>query len=415
MYNKDTKTVLLGGAEIKDFRIVTPKDANVLETMLANHLALYLKDNYGYTLTVADDTLENEKEILIGNTARTTLSVETNSFAIAFSEGKLQLAMEGLRGFEGIFEYLDNTLLCSDKECSYSDSFTYKGMARNTLDDGSELINTKSGDIRVMFYNVYGWSGHGPNEVRHLLQTEMVKAYAPDVLCLQEYGQHPPHVTYHEGFTPLMKEIGYIDASVETTYINNTPLFYRADKLELINSGCWLYSQPNNANSKSITWAILEVKSTRKRFIAISTHMMYDQPGIDANAARIQNAKEILSVIAEIRADEAFKNLPLVMGGDLNCFVNSDPHKILAADGGLQRAFNVAAIKNDSNNIHNYATWNDDAGVFTQWVPVNGNNSGAIDHAYVSPNTLVKTYATVKTLVPLWTSDHMPLIVEIDI
>ena len=40
---------------------------------------------------------------------------------------------------------------------------------------------------------------------------EIVKEYAPDVLCLQEYGQMPPHVCYHECFTPLMQANGYVD------------------------------------------------------------------------------------------------------------------------------------------------------------------------------------------------------------
>ena len=404
------KTAVFGGVELKDFTIVTPKNANILDTLLANYLVYYLEDNYGYTLTVTDDTQETENEILIGNTARSTLTAEKNSFAVALNDGKLQLAIDGMRGFEGLYEYINSTLLYSskDKEYSYDTGFAYASAAKSSINDGSSLADSSLGDIRVMYYNVY-WHGNGPDDVRHALQTEMIKSYAPDVICAQEYASY-----HHDGCTPLLEKLGYADASVTTAYVNNTPLFYRTDKLKLVSSGCWLYSQPNNGDSKSITWAVLEVKATGERFIAISTHMMYDQPGIDANAARIQNAKEMLSVISAIRSNAAFKDLPIIMGGDLNCRVGSEPQNILI-DGGLKRAYDLATEKNNNSGHHAYPTWSTDVGMFTEWTPVSGVNTNAIDHAFVSEGVVVKAYATLTSLVPLWLSDHMPLIVDIDL
>ena len=148
---------------------------------------------------------------------------------------------------------------------------------------------------------------------------------------------------------------------------------------------------------------------------AISTHMMYDQPGIDANAARVQNAHEMLNVISDIRAlDHAFADIPLIMGGDMNCNESSEPQKIFTA-AGLIRAFRAAGEKNDNCCLHPYPTWSDDDGTFVRWVCVGGTNENAIDHVYVSENVTVKTYASVTSTVPLWCSDHMPLIVEINI
>ena len=401
----------LGSTVLTDWRIVTKKNASVLETMLARHISLYFKNTRNTPLPISDDTTETANEILVGSTTRTTLAPEKNGFAVSFTGGKLQLVMDGLRGFEGLLEYLESCLLCSQ----ISDGFSYAAKPKNELDDGTRLIDSRLGDIRVMFYNVYGWSGYGPSNVRHAMQTEIVKEYAPDVLCLQEYGQMPPHVCYHECFTPLMQANGYTDASVPTDYVNNTPLFYRRDKLSLIKSGCFLYSKPNNANSKSITWAVLRVKATGKSFIAISTHMMYDQPAIDANAARVQNAHEMLNVISDIRSlDHAFADIPLIMGGDMNCNESSEPQKIFTA-AGLIRAFRVAEEKNDNCCLHPYPTWSDDDGTFVRWVCVEGTNENAIDHVYVSENVTVKTYASVTSTVPLWCSDHMPLIVEINI
>ena len=78
----------------------------------------------------------------------------------------------------------------------------------------SSFMSNKNGDVRAMFYNIYGWMWYpdkenspnlssGPIELRQKLQAEMISSYAPDVLGMQEYS-----IYYHKGMTPRLFELG---------------------------------------------------------------------------------------------------------------------------------------------------------------------------------------------------------------
>ena len=108
----NSNSAALGSTVLTDWRIVTKKNASVLETMLAKHISLYFKNTCNTPLPISDDITETANEILVGNTTRTTLAPEKNGFAVSFTGGKLQLVMDGLRGFEGLLEYLESCLLC---------------------------------------------------------------------------------------------------------------------------------------------------------------------------------------------------------------------------------------------------------------------------------------------------------------
>jgi len=54
--------------------------------------------------------------------------------------------------------------------------------------------------------------------------------------------------------------------------------------------------------------------------------------------------------------------------------------------------------------------------VYTQWNRVEDKPYlQSIDHVYVTPNTNVKTFYVASDLYCRWTSDHMPLLIEIDL
>lgn len=410
--NYGISKVTLGGSELKDYRIVVSSDASAMERLIANELKAHLTQEYGYTLEIVDDGTSSQfLEVLVGNTSRTNVSAGKHEFIIDFESGKLQLAASDIRGYEALEEYLFSTFLYAKnkKEYVYEDGYSYSGKAENILADGTLCASEKLGDVRCMFYNVYGWVGYGPNDVRLDLQKQLISAYAPDVLCFQEYADF-----YHADFTSLLTKMGYSDASVNTTYINNTPLFYNTKTLNLVESGCHLFTGPNNSNTKSLTWAVLQTKNG-ERFIAISMHLMYDMKGLeDPNAVRVENVKEVMSVIDSIRSKSDYDQLPLIMGGDFNAYLDSDPQNLLISKG-YKYAWNEAQSKNDTKGLHSWSIWSDEEEMWSKIPAIEGDHTKAIDHAFVDGDITVKRYAAVTSKVALWVSDHMPLFVDIDI
>lgn len=403
-------SVLCCGTELSQYRMVIPENATVNESMLANNLRYHLSQQYGHDFEIVTDSQpEAEFEILIGQTERTTATADGSGYTVSASGGKLQLYAGNMRGYEALDEYVRQELLRAGSGANYTidEGFSHSGRPVNSLNDGTLLSEERTGDVRTMFYNVYGYSESGPVSLRQQMQLELLKVYQPDVLGMQEYS-----AAYHSAFTAMLNGIGYRQVEVSAGTANYTPLFYRADRLEVLDSGYLRYDGPNDANSKSVTWAVFRIRESGKRFIAMSTHFMWSQPGIDANAARVSNAREITALISELRSNAAYRELPVIFGGDLNCQVSSEPLRIVTG-GGMQNAHDKAERKNDSNGYHSYATYDTANQVYVQIPSVTGSYASAIDHAMVSANVTVNTFASLISPYTLYCSDHMPVITDL--
>lgn len=407
------KSISCAGNELNQYQIVYPQNATVHEKLFAKLLQYYLHSNYGYDLDIVKDSEEAaEYEILIGNTNRTTLQPESTYFAVLVQNNNLQLNATNMQSYEALYDYITKELLPSGEEQCHiiPDSFTYNASHTLSLEAGTFLSTESFGNVRCMFYNVYGWTAQcGPVAERQKLQIELIKTYMPDVLACMEYSTY-----YHSAFTYMLRQNGYTEVEIEETTANYTPLFYNKKRVKVIDSGYQLYTGANDVNSKSATWAVLELLENGKQFIAISTHLMYNQPGIDANAARVSNAKELISLIAELQNIPEYKDLPLIVGGDLNCNTASEPITVLK-ESGLRLAWDIAEKKNDIRGIHDYVTYDKDYETYSAWSIRPGGYAGSIDHAFVSDNVTVKSFFTLTDMYALISSDHMPELVEINL
>lgn len=287
------------------------------------------------------------------------------------------------------------------------------------------------GAVRVMFYNHHGQLAGlcGPVDWCEQLQTELVSVYRPDVLALQEF---TPWRSAKPGcLGDRLRAIGY--TQVNGGYADNfTPLFYRADTLELIDSGFHLYSeymndqnQPdpqgaykiNNGKSKSLTWAVFEQRSGGKRFIAVSTHFMYIADPTDpecpltaeqAEAAQLIDAAELLAVIGELRARPEYSGLPVIAGGDLNAFPDSAPVQTLQAGGLTWLSAPGAAETLIENSPCGYPTFDVEKGYYTAFGQKLNRPEQIIDHAFVQGDLTVLDYITITDRSACYSSDHCP-------
>ncbi len=121
-----------------------------------------------------------------------------------------------------------------------------------------------------------------------------------------------------------------------------SPLFYRADKFELLDSSTfWLSQYPDSAGfigwdgacTRIATWAKLRDRATGKVFMAVNTH--FDHVGTEA---RRQGALLIIRRIKDIVGDR-----PAVLTGDFNVNDRSEAYRTLTTnDFVLRDAYKIA-------------------------------------------------------------------------
>lgn len=415
-YGIDTITCV--DSELSEYKIVIPKAADVSEEIFAYTLRYHLLKNYGYELSVTDDSRsESEYEILIGNTSRSNVTPEENGYAVVVNGKKLQMTADGMLGWEGLHNYVMYDLFKSTLAAKYtlSQDFDVNKKTDLSLDDGSYFTANRTGDVRYMVYNVYGYGEGGPISMRQQLQQDIISAYLPDIIGFQEYT-----ATFHKNLTPLLIELGYTAVEVDTTidgveYVNFTPMFYRADKLTQKAAG---FNIQLNANPKELTktttWAVFET-AEGKELGAVTAHFMWSGDSLATNheELRRQHASDIVALANKLRSEYG---VPVIFGGDLNCSLRSAPVNILT-EGGFAIAQNVApeGSRNNNNGHHGYAVYDTVNKQYTGVFIPKGKYTGSIDHLFATEGVTVKGFATLCSYYTAIASDHSPLIMDIEL
>ena len=120
-----------------------------------------------------------------------------------------------------------------------------------------------------------------------------------------------------------------------------SPLFYRTDKFELLDSSTfWLSQYPDSAGfigwdgacTRIATWAKLRDRATGKVFMAVNTH--FDHVGTEA---RRQSARLIRQ-----KMDSLAGGRKRILTGDFNVSDQSEAYRILQADPSLRDAWRAA-------------------------------------------------------------------------
>ncbi len=150
--------------------------------------------------------------------------------------------------------------------------------------------------------------------------------YAPDLFGLQETQEK--HMPIYSELIPGYKYV-YFDND-GTTY-NSQPIFYRADKFELLESGIqWMSDTPDvrskyeeSAYTRSFTYALLKDVATAETLLMVNTHVDYRD---DGNKKQIKKLLEIV--------DAKYPNIPKFFIADWNMYRTSDGYAILR-DAGM--------------------------------------------------------------------------------
>ncbi len=156
-----------------------------------------------------------------------------------------------------------------------------------------------------------------------------------------------------------------------------SPLFYRTDKFEVLDSNTfWLSQYPDSAGfigwdgacTRIATWAKFKDKATGKIFMGVNTH--FDHVGV---VARREAALLIIQRIKEIVGDK-----PAILTGDFNVTDDSEAYKTITTNEFvLKDAYKMTDNKIGPNyTFHDYGR-----------TPIN--ERGKIDFIFVTPQIKV--------------------------
>ena len=188
--------------------------------------------------------------------------------------------------------------------------------------------------IRVMSVNVrYGTAPDGanawPNRRDLLMRT--IRAFDPDLLGAQEALAFQCDELRGELSGHAFIGVGRDDGKLKGEF---SPIFYRADRFERIDSGqFWLSETPDVAGSKSwdsafprlATWMRLrDRRSGGRELLYVNTHWDHAGPHARLHAARLIRDR-ITPLVGPGAA--------VVITGDLNCTEDDEPYAVLLGRG----------------------------------------------------------------------------------
>ncbi len=220
-----------------------------------------------------------------------------------------------------------------------------------------------------------------------------------DVVGMQE-----PFWNQMADMEKILPEYGWVGLSTDGKpsegYWHYNPIFYRKDRIELINWGTfWLSETPEVPGSKSwdtgtsrfCTWAHLKDRTSGKDFFEFNAH--FDNVGENA---RIESAKLIVQKTKEIAGEK-----PFYFNGDLNVPADSEPYRILSS--ALVDSYHSCQNKENAD-IPSYNAWS-----AIQHSDANEN----IDHLFISPNSNALHWKlNILSVDSLYPSDHFPIVVD---
>lgn len=401
----------LARSSVSDYTVVYSTGSEYEEGEgIALQVGKLISDATGCKLAVAPDTqFKGRKAINIINSGRQDLfcyEVKTVSGRITIDGGGVWAMLKGGRL---LAEQLKNGSVPS----SWKTSGTVEG----------EFLFPRAEDsnLRILDDNIWDYSAETIPEawqklgvdcrdsVRAPQFAQLVRAYMPDVLNLQEYSTH-----MHRMFYPIIEKYGYVIAYESGADWNNTPVFYNRETVELVNVNFNLYtpSRWSNHGSKSYTSAVFRHKATGRLFAVINTHLWWKGEKAQAGSNDARAAQAYL-MMAESDILRSKHNAPVVITGDMNTYEDSLPIQTFI-NGGYVPCYKAATQYADNHNGHHICG------------PADGfdrksrrrspeREKGAIDHCLIYGNAgaEVKVFDCIMTAFTVKLTDHYPNLIDL--
>ncbi len=255
---------------------------------------------------------------------------------------------------------------------------------------------TKSQTVTVMSYNVWiGGTGEKSPENRTDEIVANIRKYNPDSFGLQEADEG-----WMERLPAELSEYAYVGIGRNSNKGGGeaSPVFYKKDKYELLDSGTfWLSKTPEKASKnwdamfkRTCTYAILKDKETGFTYAHFNCH--FDHMGV---ISRNESVAVVSEKVAEIAPD-----IPVVFSGDFNDEEGGDAYNRVLESGFKDTKY-LAEKSEGSVTYHGYSE------LVEKTKPID----------YIFVNGFVSEVKSYKVdsgkLNGIYPSDHHPVISEI--
>ncbi len=170
---------------------------------------------------------------------------------------------------------------------------------------------------KIMSFNVQTENGTQVRaDIRMDMLRDLLDEYQPDSIGMQEVTTKWRDMMDTYAFNQSYAGVG----EARTPGGEANPIYYRADKFELVDSGTfWLSDTPDVEGSKFeeslyvriCTWAHLRDKTTGKEYVHVNTHL----DNLGSSEGRTLRKQQITVILKFL---QRFGDIPMVLTGDLN-------------------------------------------------------------------------------------------------
>jgi len=249
-------------------------------------------------------------------------------------------------------------------------------------------------------------------ETRMKGHVRVFKELMPDIMGGQEVNIHMQYFF----------KFGCMEEGLPYTIIwgNMTPIIYRADKFELLDTEYIIYPEKMDgfegkfcdAKSKSCNIGVFRCKESGKVFVFATTHLWWQtdaqQPG--SSEVRALQLKMAADLIGKYQAK--YGGCPAILVGDLNDHYNSKAIQYALGEGGFSHAHDIAAVRHEGVGYNDCGISKTAPGVWRD-EPF----EKAIDHILVRdiPEGAVKRFDRYCPDYYLVLSDHAPVYIDLEL
>ncbi len=208
---------------------------------------------------------------------------------------------------------------------------------------------------------------------------------------------------------------------------NMTPIIYRADKFELLDTEYFLYPKTvgdfegefNDSASKSVNIGVFREKATGAVFCFATTHLWWKSDAVQAGSSEVRRRQIAKACELVSKYQQKYGNCPAFLVGDLNDCFNSPAVQYTLNDCGFEHAkliatdYSADGVGYNACGIRSDPVVNGGPGKFWWDKPF----VEAIDHILVkdAKKGAVKRFDRYCPDYYLYLSDHAPVYIDVEL
>ena len=264
-------------------------------------------------------------------------------------------------------------------------------------------------ETEIVIYNQNIWGCTRGDDIianRCRLISELADYHDADIISFQECSKEARDIA--DGNICELLAPSYEEVKHDAVGNNFTPIFYKSERFDVIESGYILYERQRPTNSKSITFALFNEKESNIKFAVLSAHFWWRAGTLEDEEVRFYNAQLLSKKACELKKKY---DVPVFLMGDFNCGNGSAAGMIpyLYLKEKFLDIREIAPISTEEHTHHESPKINE-IGEYT--ANERRDAESTLDHIFVTEhrNVAIDSFEVDTSDEAYASSDHFPLI-----